>query len=141
MTLRATSSVSRSLRSTKLSERSVKVYASFNLSMCSGVSLLSFSKRLVGIDRYPKPHAPLHGRNQLDLRVLDELSTDEEGTDLASIGDVQDEAAYALTDLLREQVRATDGSPFAQYLAIEVRDSSGPLFEATFSFETKRTIQ
>lgn len=76
-----------------------------------------------------------------DLRVLDELSTDEEGTDLASVSDVQDEAAYALTDLLKEQMRSTDGSPFAQYLAIEVRDSSGPLFDATFSFENKRTMQ
>jgi hypothetical protein len=32
-----------------------------------------------------------------DLPVLDEVSIDEDGTDLASIDDVQDEAAYALT--------------------------------------------
>jgi hypothetical protein len=76
-----------------------------------------------------------------DLRVLDEVSTDEEGTELSSIGDVRDEAAHALANLLREQVRATDGSPFAQYLAVEVRDCSGPLLEATFSFQTKRTMQ
>lgn len=76
-----------------------------------------------------------------DLRVLDELSFDEEGTELSSMGDVQDEAAYALTDLLRDQLRATDGNPLAPYLAVEVRDSSGPLFDATFSFETRRTMQ
>jgi hypothetical protein len=76
-----------------------------------------------------------------DLRVLDDVSSDEEGTELASMGDLQDEAAYALTDLLRDQVRATDGNPFAQYLAVEVRDNSGPLFNATFSFETKRAVQ
>ena len=76
-----------------------------------------------------------------DLRVLDDVSSDEEGTELSSMGDVQDEAAYALTDLLRDQVRATDGNPFAQYLAIEVRDSSGSLFEAKFSFQTTRTMQ
>ena len=76
-----------------------------------------------------------------DLRVLDEVSADEEGTDLASMSDAQDEAAYNLADLLRQQMRSTDGSPFAQYLVVEVRDSSGPLFEAKFSFETKRTMQ
>jgi hypothetical protein len=76
-----------------------------------------------------------------DLRVLDDVSTDEEGTELSSIGDVRDEAAYALADLLKAQTGATDGNPFAQYLAVEVRDNVGPLLEATFSFETKRTVQ
>ena len=76
-----------------------------------------------------------------DLRVLDELSSDEEGTELVSMNDVQDEAACALTDLLKEQIRASDGHPLARYLAIEVRDSDGPLLHATFSFEVKRTIQ
>jgi hypothetical protein len=34
---------------------------------------------------------------------------------------VQDEAACALTDLLKEQISASDGRPFAQYLAVESR--------------------
>ena len=76
-----------------------------------------------------------------DLRVLDEVSTDDKGTDLASIDEVQDEAACALTDLLKEQISASDGRPFAQYLTVEVRDGSGPLFEARFSFENKATRQ
>ena len=76
-----------------------------------------------------------------DLRVLDELSPDEEGTELSSIDDVQDEAAYALTDLLRDQMRASDGNPLARHLVIEVRDSSGPLLNAKFLFEIKRSMQ
>jgi hypothetical protein len=59
---------------------------------------------------------------------------DEEATQLSSIGDVRDEAAYALADLSKEQVRATDGSPFAQYLAVEVRDGPVPLLELRFRF-------
>ena len=52
--------------------------------------------------------------------------------------DVQDEAAYALTDLLRDQVRASNGNPLARHLAIEVRDTTGPVLDAKFSFESKR---
>lgn len=57
MILRATISVSGSLRSTKLSERSVKVHALFNLAISSGVNLLSLSKRLIGISA---PGTPEH---------------------------------------------------------------------------------
>src|SRR5579872_7582906 len=49
MTFCATISVRGSLRSTRLSERKVNVYALFNRSMSSGVSLLSLSNRLIGI--------------------------------------------------------------------------------------------
>ena len=70
-----------------------------------------------------------------DLRDGDELSPDEEGTELSSIDDVQDEAAYALTDLLRDQVRATNGNPLARHLVIEVRDGGGPVMRARFLFE------
>jgi hypothetical protein len=55
--------------------------------------------------------------------------------------DVQDEAAYALMDLLKEQMRASDGHPLAHHLAVEVRDASGPLLTASFLFQIKRTIQ
>jgi hypothetical protein len=73
-----------------------------------------------------------------DLRKGDELSPDQEGTELSSMDDVQDEAAYALSDMLRNEVRATNGNPLARHLMIEVRDGGGPLLDAKFSFEIKR---
>ena len=73
-----------------------------------------------------------------DLRDGGELSPDEEGTELSSIDDVQDEAAYALTDMLRNTVRVPNGHPLARHLIIEVRDDLGPVLHASFSFEIKR---
>ena len=73
-----------------------------------------------------------------DSRNGDELFSDDEGTDIFSLDDVQDEAAYALTDLLRDQVRASNGNPLARHLTVEVRDSSGPVLHARFLFEMKR---
>ena len=73
-----------------------------------------------------------------DLRNGDELSPDEEGTELSTMDDVQDEAAYALSDMLRDEVRATNGNPLARHLTIEVRDAEGPLLDAKFAFEIKR---
>jgi hypothetical protein len=62
-----------------------------------------------------------------DLLNADELAPDEEGTDLSSLDDVQNEAAYALADMLRDELRATNGNPTA-------RD----LMEAKYSFEITR---
>jgi uncharacterized protein DUF6894 len=73
-----------------------------------------------------------------DLRSGDELAPDEEGTELSSIDDVQNEAAYALADMLRDEVRATNGNPLARHLLIEVRDGGGQVLHAKFSFEIKR---
>jgi hypothetical protein len=42
-----------------------------------------------------------------DLCDGDGVAPDEEGTELSSIDEVQNEAAYALADLLRAEVRAT----------------------------------
>lgn len=74
-----------------------------------------------------------------DSRILDELSTDDEGTELSSMDSVQDEAAYALTDLLRDHMRASNGNPLARHLVVEVRDTDGPLLFAKFCFEIKRS--
>ncbi|MBR1123639.1 hypothetical protein JQ628_19090 [Bradyrhizobium lablabi] len=73
-----------------------------------------------------------------DLRNGDQLSADEEGTDLSSMDDVQNEAAYALADMLRDEVRATNGNPLARHLVIEVRDGGGQVLHAKFLFELKR---
>ena len=70
-----------------------------------------------------------------DLRDGDEVVLDEEGTELSSMDEVQNESAYALADLLRDEFRASNGKGLARHLAIEVRDSGGPVFRARFSFE------
>ena len=72
-----------------------------------------------------------------DLRSADEVSSDKEGTELTSMDDLQNEAAYALADLLRDEVSATNGNPSARHLAVEVRDDGGPVLDAKFSFEMK----
>lgn len=73
-----------------------------------------------------------------DLLNAGELAPDEEGTELSSIDDVQNEAAYALADMLKDDVRATMGSPCARDLMIVVRDTHGPVLEAKYSFEVTR---
>lgn len=73
-----------------------------------------------------------------DMRDGDGVIPDDEGTELSSIEEVQNEAAYALSGLLRDEVRATNGNPHARYLMIEVRDGGGPVLHATFSFQIKR---
>lgn len=74
-----------------------------------------------------------------DLINAGELaSSDEEGTELSSMNDVQNEAAYALADMLRDDVRATMGNPTAIDLMIVVRDAKGPVLEAKYSFMVTR---
>ena len=73
-----------------------------------------------------------------DLRNGDELSADKEGTELSTMDDVQDEAAYALSDMLRDEVRVANGHPLARHLTIEVRDDGGPVLDARFAFDIRR---
>ena len=47
-------------------------------------------------------------------------------------------ATPTLADLLRNEVRATNGYPHARYLTIEVRDADGPVLRARFTFEFER---
>jgi hypothetical protein len=73
-----------------------------------------------------------------DSRDLDEVVSDQEGTELSSIDEVQNEAAYALADMLRDQLRAANGNGLARHLIIEVRDTGGAVMSARFSFEIER---
>ena len=73
-----------------------------------------------------------------DLWDADGVVPDEEGTELSSMEELQNEAAYALADLLRNEVRATNGNPHARLLMIEVRDIGGPVMRAKFTFEIER---
>jgi hypothetical protein len=73
-----------------------------------------------------------------DARDDDKFVSDKEGTELFSIDEVQNEAAYALADMLREQLPVGNGNGHARYLIIEVRDTSGPVMHARFSLEMQR---
>jgi hypothetical protein len=73
-----------------------------------------------------------------DMLSTDGLAPDEEGMELSTMDDVQNEAAYALADMLRDDVRATIGNPTARELIIVVRDGSGPVLQARYSFEVMR---
>jgi hypothetical protein len=70
-----------------------------------------------------------------DLRDDDKFASDEEGTELSSIDEVQNEAAYALADMLRDQLPAANGNGLARDLIVEVRDSGGAVMRARFAFE------
>jgi hypothetical protein len=73
-----------------------------------------------------------------DLSDGDGVVSDKDGTELSSIDEVQNEAAYALADMLRDELRATNGNPHARLLMIEVRDDVGPVLRARFAFEMER---
>jgi hypothetical protein len=70
-----------------------------------------------------------------DSRDDDKLVPDKEGTELSSMEEVQNEAAYALADMLRDQLPIANGNGHARDLIVEVRDTGGPVMHARFSFE------
>jgi hypothetical protein len=70
-----------------------------------------------------------------DARDDDKFVPDEEGTELPSMDEVQNEAAYALADMLRDQLPIANGNGHARDLTVEVRDRGGPVMHARFSFE------
>ena len=74
-------------------------------------------------------------RYYFDMRHEDEIATDEEGLELATIESVQEEAARSLADMARDTVHR-DGKK--RPMAIEVRDDSGPVLQARFTFEVER---
>jgi hypothetical protein len=61
-----------------------------------------------------------------DMLSTDGLAPDEEGLELSTMDDVQNEAAYALADMLRDDVRATMGNPTARELMIVVAMVAAP---------------
>jgi hypothetical protein len=75
-------------------------------------------------------------RYYFDIREGDELFPDEEGLELSSLQEVQQEAALSLVDMARDAVRGRfDGASTA--MAVEVRTDAGPVLQLKFSFEMK----
>jgi hypothetical protein len=72
-----------------------------------------------------------------DLRDRDGLVVDEEGLELHDTGAAQDEAARTLAGFAWDAARQYDGP--GHQMAIEVRDTRGPVMEVKFSFEIVRS--
>jgi hypothetical protein len=69
-------------------------------------------------------------RYYFDIVADGELVPDEEGMNLPNMDAARHEASHSLADLERETVRS-EGFP---RLAISVRTSDGPVFEAAFQW-------
>ena len=76
-------------------------------------------------------------RYYFDMRHEDEIATDEEGLELPTIESVQEEAARSLADMARDAVRS-HRDVTRRPMVIEVRDDSGPVLQARFTFEVER---
>jgi hypothetical protein len=74
-------------------------------------------------------------RYYFDFRDSDDVIRDDVGVELASMGEVQQEAAQSLAEMARDALRP-EGSPDPRRMAIEVRDGKGdPVLQVRFSFE------
>jgi hypothetical protein len=76
-------------------------------------------------------------RYYFDMRHEDEIATDEEGLELPTIESVQEEAARSLADMARDAVQS-HRDVTRRPMVIEVRDDSGPVLQARFTFEVER---
>jgi hypothetical protein len=74
-----------------------------------------------------------------DLHDENGVVADDEGIQLSTLEAVQDEAAHALADFVRDEARRSilDFS-LARQLEIQVRDDDGAVMNVKFSFEIKR---
>lgn len=72
-----------------------------------------------------------------DLRDGDELTPDDEGVELSTMEAVQEEAARSLADMARDASCRRDNGA-GHRMAIEVRDDTGPVLQAKFTFQIER---
>jgi hypothetical protein len=79
-----------------------------------------------------------------DVRNGHGVIPDNEGMELSTMDAVQDEAAYSLAEMAKQEVRAANatrngnGNGSARHLAIEVRDGDGPVMRAKFTVDIER---
>jgi hypothetical protein len=74
-------------------------------------------------------------RYYFDLREADELAVDDQGLELPTLQAVQIEAARSLVDMARHAVWTRAETLTGHRMAIEVRDTAGPVLQARFTFE------
>ncbi len=83
------------------------------------------------------PHATLLFR----LCENNELAVDEEGLELPNMRAVQIEAARSLVDIARHAVWTGAETILGHQMSIQVRDGSGPVLQAKFTFELEKHRQ
>ncbi|WP_441236473.1 DUF6894 family protein [Bradyrhizobium sp. 930_D9_N1_4] len=76
-------------------------------------------------------------RYYFDLRDEDELALDEEGLELRDLRAAQLEAARSLAEMVLDAVHPTASVNDRHYMAIEVRDPTGPVMQVKFTFEVE----
>lgn len=74
-------------------------------------------------------------RYYFDLRDETGIALDEEGLELSGPRAVQAEAAKSVADMARDAILSAAPTGDRQTMAIDVRDTSGPVMQVTFSFE------
>jgi hypothetical protein len=74
-------------------------------------------------------------RYYFDLRDNDELAVDEEGMELPTLQAVQIETARSLVDIAKHAIWTKAESVLRHRMAIEVRNGTGPVLQARFTFE------
>ena len=80
-------------------------------------------------------------RYYFDLCENNELAIDEEGLELPNLRAVQIEAARSLVDIARHAVWTKAETILGHQMSIEVRDGSGPVLQARFTFELEKHKQ
>jgi hypothetical protein len=80
-------------------------------------------------------------RYYFDLREADELAVDDEGLELPTLQAVRIEAARSLVDMARHAVWTKTETLTGHRMAIEVRDTTGPVLQARFTFELEHQRQ
>jgi hypothetical protein len=71
------------------------------------------------------------------MREGDDIAPDEEGTELSSLAQVQEEAARTLADMARDTVTQYHDLN-AHRLSVQVRDDEGPVLMVMCTFDVKR---
>ena len=76
-----------------------------------------------------------------DMRDGADLFPDEEGLELPNLKAVQIEAARALGSMTKQTLWTKAKSHLGHRMAVEVRDATGPVLQAKFTFEIERHKQ
>jgi hypothetical protein len=76
-----------------------------------------------------------------DMRDGAKLFVDEEGVELPDLKAVQIEAARSLGGMTKQTLWTKATSVLGHRMAVEVRDATGPVLQAKFTFEIERHKQ
>jgi hypothetical protein len=76
-----------------------------------------------------------------DMRVGVILLVDQEGVELPNLKAVQIEAARSLGDMAEHALWTKAETILGHRMRVEVRDGTGPVLQATFTFEIERHKQ